>query len=127
MTSLVLILGTFALVLPYQEAAADHSLAQARIEVTKNASPSGHPLFISGIVLCSSTGPCILEIDIPKRYEALFKRDCGSTSFTVFIAAGTTGISTFCPNANGPWGVNVLGFISNPHPAGIVEITVIVL
>jgi len=113
MTSLILILGTFALAFPPQDADAAHTSGTGKIEIFK-----GVVLFATfGPAVDPSCGavPCNVFIDIPKRFEALIKRDCLQSGGSVSIPIGLTQASRTCTNANGPWGVVLTGTINAAH------------
>jgi len=120
MTSFVLVLGTLVIAFPVQEADADHITANGQILIFKGS--VNFATFNSGDVACSGTS-CDVSIELPKRFEALFKRDCGSSTFSVSIAADTLDITTLCPDAKGPWGISVRGILDDTHDS-IVTVSV---
>jgi len=121
MTSLVLVFGTLVIAFPVQEADADHITANVQILIFKGS--VNFATFTSSDVSCAGT-PCDVSIDLPKRFEALFKRDCGSSTFSVSIAADTPDITTLCPDAKGPWGISVRGILNNDTHDSIVIVSV---
>ena len=104
-TSLVLILGTFALILPYQEAKADHEIVVTSIVVEKKM------VFVTGyseIQNCESTTFCgVLDYDtLNKRDYNRFLRWCDSDMVSLRIPDGDHNVSVEC-DGPGPWRIVV--------------------
>jgi len=115
MTSLVLVFGTLVIAFPVQEADADHSIATGEIRIFKG---SVHfATFPSSDVSCGVT--CNVSIDLPKRFEALFKRDCASSTFSVILPADTQNSATLCIDAKGPWGIEVVVGLDDTHNSAV--------
>jgi len=118
MTSLILVFSFFSLALPYQEADADGS-AFVLITIFKKG------VFQAGF---ANTGSCVgnicnVVIDTSNRYEALFKRDCGSPLAVAIPATSTSQEIVDCANARGPWHVEVSAQLNASH-GSIVTVNV---
>jgi len=100
MTSLVMILGTFALVLPYQEAEANHDQLRLQVLIIRG----GLPPLISyvEIIETGDTSYGTVEIDLNTRDLKRILRWCGTDTFPLTINQGGLFDSTFC-SAPGPW------------------------
>jgi len=112
MTSLVLVFSFFSLAFPPQEADADHTIVTGTFQIFKAGVPFA--TFNSGNVNCAIAF-CEVVIDIPKRFEALVKRDCGSISILVGLVASQTQKTVTCNNAKGPWDVKISVTINAVH------------
>ncbi len=99
-TSLVLILGTFAIVLPYQEAEADHVKVFVAITLTKN--DAGHIFYGPIQVFCGVV--CEADLNLNNRDDKRFSRWCPSDPQNVVVTAGNT-LQNFKCNGKGPWDI----------------------
>jgi len=110
-----MILGTFALAFPPQDAAAGHANACAKIEILKNDVPV---VTYDRCIACNENN-CNVTIDVSKRHEALFKRACGD-AFTINVIVPTqTQKIELCDLPHGPWDVRTTGTINTTHGSTI--------
>jgi len=115
MTSLVLVLGTFALVFPPQDVMA-HNNACGKIEILKN-----DEVVVTYEKCRGCTGNnCSMGIDISKRHEALFKRACGDSFTDHLIPMQTLQIIVDCDILHGPWDVRTTGTIDGTHGSNVL-------
>jgi len=119
MTSLVLILGTFTLVLPYQKAEADHFQFVVFIIITKNGQP-----FVSypaGPFPCTGVDCGEVEVDLNNRDKGRFNRWCASNPQPVVITSPAFSDNVECVG-KGPWKLIVLATLLDEPGAGAPHI-----
>ena len=104
MTSAIILLGTFAMTLPYQEATAFHGGVWVNVVVFKSGTG-----FANYEVNQVCEGPvCNVTVELPNRDENRFNRFCGSDTQAVVIPGGTDGNEQEVCRGNGPWAIGVL-------------------
>ena len=106
MTSFVLILGTFAIAFPAQDAEATHVKVKAFIQLWRGSTMIDE---WETIVTCDTLACGIVDVDIPtKRDEGRFLRWCGTDTKVMSIPDTASSVVTNCnPNGNGPWQIRV--------------------
>ena len=101
-TSLVLVLGTFALVLPYQEAEASHDRLVTRIEMQRNmvtvVSPTPTEITDCETLNCGH----IHHDSLTKRDYNRFLRWCGTDEVPVVVPKFASSDFVEC-DGKGPW------------------------
>jgi len=105
-----MIFGTFAIVLPYQEAEAGHTQVVVAILIFKDGNffkAYGAPNFPCG-------EECDASLDLNKRDEKRFERWCGSNPFSIVVPADTTQLETTC-EGEGPWEMIVRVQVLHSH------------
>ena len=122
MTSLILILGSFAVVFPFQEAEADHKNVSVTIALMKNGgvhTSYGPFYFPCGV-------ECDVSIDLPTRDKLRFDRWCDSNPLPLVVPANSQQlIKTIC-ESKGPWDIRINIFVIDkipPFPTGATHPT----
>ena len=124
MTSLVLILGTFALVLPYQEAEANHD--RIRVQITIITPGPGNIIYLQTFPTACDPS-CSVNLNLNNRDEGRFDRFCGPTE-PVTVVAGQIAEQVDCFGP-GPWKIIVSVSLQDegglePHNDNDIVVTV---
>ena len=113
LTSAIMLLGTFAMSMPYQEAAADHAKAEYTVFILKNGERTDISYGPNQTSCAGRDGDltCNVVINLNNRDENRFNRICGSDTVQVVIPGGVPDAdafdSSFCNPEHGPWGIEV--------------------
>ena len=110
MTSLVLILGTFAIALPYQEAEANDVVCDVTITLKKKGAITGVPF---QVILNNCANNSILTFNNPTRFDKLFERCVSSGDFPIFITSGGGHFSQY--NCKGPFTIEIFALPTGAH------------
>ena len=111
-TSLVLILGTFAVVLPYQEAEAEHMKVKVQIWLNKN----GQLHTTLGLFSIPCTPDCGIDIDLSNRDKKRFDRWCDSNPLPIMVPADTLFKNITC-EGKGPWDIKMRVTLTADNPS----------
>ncbi len=120
MTCLVLILGTFAIALPYQEVEANDVVCDVTITFKKKGAIIGVPF---QVILNNCANNSILTFDIPTRFDKLFERCVSSDDFPIFITFVGGHFTQY--NCKGPFTIEIFALPTGAHnvnPAVLVVI-----